>query len=144
MRKSQCDRMLEAMSSGRWTPNERFIEMHIPDYRRRMVELKERYPGRFERRLRDRKRTDGTTYRMADWRDIAATYDFAAVVDPQIAEHRAWLANHEEPTAAPLPVVYRDETLYLTAGQVRFYGDEELRHRLFAAYVDPWRGVGVV
>jgi hypothetical protein len=28
--------MLAAMASGKWTPNERFIEDHIPDYRRRM------------------------------------------------------------------------------------------------------------
>ena len=152
MRTTQLDRMLAAMASGKWTPNERFIEDHIPDYRRRMGELRERFPGRFVSRERDRRRKDGSRYRMKDWRDTHATADYRDVLIPQVAAHRAAIEPERASIPSwrfaentePLRVEYKGEALYLTVGQVRMLGNAFVADMLLERYIDPWRGEGVV
>jgi hypothetical protein len=136
--------MLAAMASGKWTPNERFIEDHIPDYRRRMGELRERFPGRFVSRERDRRRKDGSSYRMKDWRDTHATADYRDVLIPQVAAHRAAIEAEFAENTEPLRVEYKGEALYLTVGQVRMLGNAFVADMLLERYIDPWRGEGVV
>lgn len=142
MRTTQVDRMIALMASGKWTPNERFIEDHIPDYRRRMCELRERFPGRFVSRERDRRRKDGSSYRMKDWRDVTAVADYRDVLIPQVAAHRAAIADAEN--TEPLRFEYKGESLYLTVGQVRMLGNAFIAEALLERYIDPWRGEGVV
>lgn len=144
MRTTQLDRMLAAMASGKWTPNERFIEDHIPDYRRRMGELRERFPGRFVSRERDRRRKDGSSYRMKDWRDTHATADYRDVLIPQVAAHRAAIEAEFAENTEPLRFEYKGESLYLTVGQVRMLGNAFVADALLERYIDPWRGEGVV
>lgn len=143
-RQSQCDRMEAAMASGRWTPNEVFIEMRIPDYRRRMCDLREKYPGRYVSRERRRRRKDGSTYTMKDWRDLWATADFFDRVMPQLAKEQELDADGDLDTAEIVSVTYKGEPLYLMRGQLRLYGIREVEEMLFERYVDPWRGEGVV
>ncbi len=143
-RQSQCERMEAAMASGRWTPNEVFIKMSIPDYRRRMCDLNEKYPGRYDWRKRKRRRKDGTTYTMKDWRDLWATADFLDRVMPQLAEAEEWESDHDLDTAEIVSVAYKGEPMYLTRGQLRLYGIREAAQMLFERYVDPWRGEGVL
>ena len=144
MRTTQVDRMIVAMASGKWTPNERFIEDHIPDYRRRMCELRERFPGRFVSRERDRRRKDGSSYRMKDWRDVTAVADYCDVLIPQVAAHRAAIEAEFAENTDPVGFEYKGESLYLTVGQVRMLGNAFVAEALLDRYVDPWRGEGVV
>ena len=142
-RQSQCERMEAAMASGRWTPNEVFIEMHIPDYRRRMCDLREKYPGRYVSRERKRRRKDGTTYTMKDWRDLWATTDAIDDIIPQLAIARAWDAEHDLAPTETVVIEYKGEPLYLTRGQLRMWSNNEAALILLARYIDPWRGEGV-
>lgn len=142
-RKSQCERMAEAMADGRWTPNERFIEMHIPDYRRRMCDLREQYPHRYISRERTRRRRDGSTYVMKDWRDLWATLGCFDDIIPQLAIARAWDAEHDLAPTETVAIEYKGETLYLTRGQLRLWSNNEAAMILLARYIDPWRGEGV-
>lgn len=132
------------MADGRWTPNEVFIEMHIPDYRRRMCDLREKYPGRYVSRERRRRRKDGSTYAMKDWRDVWATADFFDRVVPQLSEAQTWDAPRDLQPGQIIVVTYKDEPIYLTSGPLRLRGSRETAEMLFERYVDPWRGEGVV
>lgn len=67
MKDSQTTRILAELSTGRWVPVERFMDMHIPDYRSRICELKRRGHV-FESRMVER----GGGYRSKDWRDVQA------------------------------------------------------------------------
>lgn len=134
MRESQADRMMEAMASGKWVCNERFIEMRIPDYRRRMCDLKARFPGRYAKRSRTHTRPDGDRYVMDDWRDTEATAGFAAIVRRQLIK---------QPVGPVVAVSYHGETLYLSAAQTEAMTLEEQVAYLFERYIDPWLGEGV-
>ena len=142
-RQSQCERMEAALADGRWTPNEIFIELRIPDYRRRMCDLREKYPGRYVSRERTRRRKDGSTYTMKDWRDLWATLGCFDDLLPQIALARAKDSAEDEPATAVVGFTYKCDVLYLTRGQLRLWSNSEVALILLARYIDPWRGEGV-
>ena len=131
------------MASGRWTPNEVFIEMRIPDYRRRMCDLNEKYPGRYVSRERTRRRKDGRTYTMKDWRDQWAILDSFDDLLPQIALARDKDSEEDEPATAPIGFSYKGDMLYVTRGQLRLLNNIEVAIMLLERYIDPWRGEGV-
>lgn len=142
-RPTQCERMERALSSGRWTPNEVFIEMRIPDYRRRMCDLREKYPHRYVSRERTRRRKDGSTYTMKDWRDVWATQDCLNDLLPQIALARDKDFEEDEPATSPIGFEYKGDMLYVTRGQLRLLNNIEVAIMLLERYIDPWRGEGV-
>lgn len=142
-RPTQCERMEQALSSGRWTPNEVFIEMHIPDYRRRMCDLREKYPLRYVSRERTRRRKDGSTYTMKDWRDVWAEEQFMDAVYPQIKAARDNDFEEYGIATAHVGFEYKGDVLYVTRGQLRLLNNSEIAHMLLERYIDPWRGEGV-
>jgi hypothetical protein len=87
MRESQTTRILAELSSGQWVPVERFMDMHIPDYRSRICELKKRGHV-FESRMMERPRADGSVYRSKDWADVDARDRLRDDVQLQVAAAR--------------------------------------------------------
>jgi len=90
MRERQVDRIQQALKSGKWTGCEVFRDkLHIGDYRKRLCELNEKYPGRYVSRSRTRKNPDGSPkYRMNDWRDTFKDATLRADILTDISEAR--------------------------------------------------------
>jgi len=141
---TQTERMAAEMGHGQWVPNERFIEMHIPDYRRRMCDLKEQYPGRYERRMRTRPAVAGhKPYTMADWRDTWRTQDFAQTINEQLDVLHERHVVDNTPAPAQLSVAYRGANLYFTPDDLEHLDRDTMVGWLHESYIDPWRGAGV-
>jgi hypothetical protein len=137
---TQITRMAEALSSGRWVGIETFIEMHVPDYRRRLGEMQER-GARLESRYRDRVRADGTKYRAKDWRDLDAYEAAVASVADQARMLRRSFA--EKPPRSGTETVRfnaHGTTIAVTVGRLMYLTPEAFAEEVAAAWCDPFKG----
>jgi hypothetical protein len=135
----QQSAVLAILADGRWHPVEEFMAAHIPDYRKRLSEIGQMFPGRLDSRYRIRPaKGKSKSYRSKDWMDLEAYQRLASSVSDQLRILRAQDGGEAREMAG---VVRLQDGLALksvTWGQLRLYANAELTERLLADYVDPW------
>ena len=125
MRETQCATIQRILSDGRWHPVDEFMQAQIPDYRRRLCDL--RAAGRhLDRRPRAHVRADGSrSHPRNDWMDVEANAAVGQEVYRQVVQARA---SHQGGAHAHTSVqitlpgtsinVALGRVLYLSAGQM--------------------------
>ena len=122
---TQCERIAERLSSGRWTPREELSALGICDVRKRLSEMCASEPGRYESRMR-RRDGRGEGYTAKDWRDTSNDEKLMGEIAEAICRAEVgrsyWLIRFGRVDLARLARIGRDE----------------LAAEMFARYIDPW------
>lgn len=132
----QQEAVLAILADGRWHGVEDFMTSHIPDYRKRLSELRALYPSRFISRYRTRKAKE--PYRAKDWRDTSLDSHMTAAAVQQLDAFRRQEVDGAAQDTAGIVRIVGYPVRSVTWGQLRLMTSDALAELVLASWRDPW------